>query len=359
MKVYCYPVSRDSAYVPLLFTGLEDRYQPVYREEGPLRRAIDEIKGGRPVIVHIHWEEFVFRACTSDAQADAAAADFLGELSEIKALNGPIAWTIHNELPHVLGFHRQFLAVRRRLAGLADVILVHNAASIDALAAQVDLDRGKVQRLAHPSYLGRHENEATLQRGLAAPHAPVIQGFGWIRLQKGFGAMIDMLPPAFLAPRGLGIRISGRGEEAAAVKAQHATRTDVDWDIRHVPDAEAPGLLRSAACVVLPYERVLTSGVALLAMSVGAMLVAVDIPQLRELVPDVNHRFLYPRADTAAFQAVIDTVLSLSRRDRRDAVSSNISVARDICPLKVARKLACTYDLLRSENRGRPAERPA
>ena len=350
MKVYCYPVSNNSTYVPLLFDGIQHRYQPVYRQGGSLGHAIDDLNAGRSVIVHIHWEEFIFRHCGSNAQADAAAVEFMRETSEIRARRGPIVWTIHNELPHIIAFHRQFLAIRRRLAETADLILVHNAASIEALAAQVDLDRAKVRQLPHPSYLGRHEDEAALRRGLDEPHGPIVQGFGWIRLQKGFGGMIAMLTPEFLAARGLAVRISGQGVEAAAVIAQQASRTDVDWDIRHVPDAETPALLRSAACVVLPYERVLTSGVALLAMSVGAMLVAVDIPQLRELTPPENHRFLYPRGDAAAFRDVIDAVIALSPLERRTAIEANLLRSYCYHPTKIAKSLASLYDRLRAES---------
>jgi beta-1,4-mannosyltransferase len=343
-RVYCYPVSRNSTYVPLLFDGIEDRYERIYREDGSLDDAIAEIDAGRAVVVHIHWEEFVFRDCMTDAEADAAAATFARQIGALRERNAPIVWTVHNELPHLIGFHDRFLATRVLLARAADAILVHNATSIDVLATQVDLDRAKVSLLPHPSYLDRFESEATLLDGLDEPHERRIQSFGWIRLQKGFGEMIEMLSPSYLRSRGASIRISGEGAEATAVIARVADRTDVEWDIRHVPDAEVPRLLRSAACVVLPYERVLTSGVALLAMSVGALLVAVDIPQLRELLPVENRRFLYPRGDGAALRRAIDDALGLSAFDRRRRIDANLAIARDVRPRAIARRLADVYD---------------
>jgi glycosyltransferase involved in cell wall biosynthesis len=339
-------VSRASAYAPLLFTGIAERYEPRYREDASLDDAIAARDAGATVIVHVHWEEFVLRACASDADADAAVAAFARRIAALHARRVPIVWTIHNETPHEIGYLRAFFAFRALLAEAADVVLVHNAVSIEVLARQVALDRAKVRLLPHPSYLGRLEDADSLRAGLAVPHGPWIQGFGWIRRQKGFGAMIAALPPAFLAARGLAIRISGSGDEAAAVVAEHAARTDVVWDVRHVPDAEIPALLRSALCVVLPYERVLTSGAALLAMSVGAMLVAVDLPQLRELVAVEGRRFLYPRGDGEALRRAIDAVAALPHHERRTIADANLALARRVHPAAISARLAAIYDAL-------------
>lgn len=347
MKVYCYPVDRNSTYVPLLFTGTEDAFEIVYRQDGSLVDAMNDREAGIDVIVHIHWEEFVLRECRSEARADEEAATFVRQLIAIHARGISIVWTMHNELPHIIPYQRQFLEMRAWLAAHADAILVHDEGAIHVLAEQVAFDRSRVHILPHPSYLGNVESEAELEAGLALPHDPVIQCFGWIRLQKGFGEMIEMLPRDFLTSLGARIRISGQDAEAAAVIAQQPERTDVCWDVRHVPKVDVPTLLRSAACVVLPYERVLTSGVALLAMSAGAMIVAVDIPQLRELLPEPSRRFLYARGDGHAFRAVVAHVFALSREGRQEIVDANLEVARERHPKNIARRLAKIYGSLR------------
>ncbi len=346
VRVFCYPASSDSQYVPLLFEGIGQRYRPVYRQQGALDDAIAAVDAGQKIVVHIHWEEFIFDDCASDAEADHAAAAFAEQIEALGRRDVVLFWTVHNEWPHSSPFRRQFLATRTLLAARADAILVHNAASIEALDAQVALDRRKLRLLPHPSYVGRYESEAALAAGLNDPCDRIVQGFGWIRRQKGFGEMIDALPQTWLAARGAHIRISGAGEEAADVSAGHADRTDIEWDIRHVPDAAVPRLLRSAACVVLPYERVLTSGVALLAMSVGALLVGVDITQLRDLLPRENHRFLYTRGNAAALRAVIDEVLALNTIERRLVIAANLAAIAAFRSDATARALAALYDTL-------------
>ncbi len=346
MNVYCYPAGRDSTYVPLLFTGIEDRYRPIYRQDGSLADALADIAAGGDAIVHVHWEEFALGDCRTQAQADEEAARFAQLVAALAAYDAPIVWTVHNELPHVIGYHRAFLAMRAALAAHARAILVHDATSIEVLAAQVDLDRSRVEILPHPSYLDRFEDDATLRAGLGQPCEPVVQGFGWIRLQKGFNEMIAMLHAEFLRSHGARIRISGDDAEAAAVIARSPGRRDVEWDVRHVPAHDVPVLLRSASCVVLPYERVLTSGVALVAMSVGALLVAVDIPQMRELLPEENHRFLYARGDGAALRRVVGDVFALPALERARVIAANLAVARERRPAIVAQRLATIYDRL-------------
>jgi glycosyltransferase involved in cell wall biosynthesis len=352
VPVYCWPVSRASAYVPLLFAGITDRYEPRYREDASLDDALAARHAGRRAIVHVHWEEFVLRDCTTDAAADAAADAFAERIAALRARATPIVWTVHNELPHEIRFHHAFLRMRAMLADAADVILVHNAASIDVLARQVTLHRAKVVTLDHPSYLGRMEDDGALRAGRETPPQHWVQGFGWIRRQKGFGAMIDALPLAFLQERGLAIRISGAGDEAAAVLAERAARTDVVWDVRHVPDAEVPSLLRAATCVVLPYERVLTSGVALLAMSVGAMIVGVDIPQFRDVLPPASQRFLYAAGDGADLRRTIVAVRALLPSERRAIVDEHLRIAERVRPEIIAGRLAAIYDAVLATSAG-------
>lgn len=357
VKVYCYPAHEGSAYIPLLFTGTQHRYQPVDRQHGTLTDAIAELDAGHRVIVHVHWEEFVLDGCATEDEADAAARAFCGDVEGIQRRTAPLLWTVHNELPHEIDHHLQFMRMRRLLARAADIVLVHDEASIEVLADQVDLDRSKVRVLPHPSYLDVHEDAATLAAGLDTVPERRIQGFGWIRTQKGFAEMLDALPPSYLTAHQLVVRISGHGPMARAI-ADRVQRDDVQWDVRHVPGAEAPQLLRSATCVVLPYRRALTSGVAVLAMSVGALVVAVDTPAMRELLPPEHHRFLYRVADPSDLRRTIDTVVGLPASERRRLLEANLAVARTRHPRAVSASLAELYDD-RWRRRSAPRSAPA
>ena len=345
-KVYCYPVTSDSAYVPLLFRGTDERYVPVYRDDATVADAVDDLQRGLPVILHVHWEEFVFRGCRSNASADDALCSLEQLLRLFRAGGGRIVWTVHNEMPHVVRWERQFLRARGLLAELSDAVLVHDIPSIERLAAQIDLARERVWVLPHPSYLDEYEGGAALRAGLGHRPTGVVQCFGWIRRQKGFGDLIAMLGRDYLAARRLRIRVSGAGVELGAVKAQNPDRDDVIWDVRHVPDAEVPALLRAATCVVLPYRRVLTSGAALVAMSVGAPLVAVDDPAFRDLLPASSQELLYPSGNGLALKAIIDRLHAMKPPERASLIDANLAIARGRHPRRVSKALADIYDAL-------------
>jgi beta-1,4-mannosyltransferase len=343
MDVFCYPAGRKSIYIPLLFSGIRDRYEPVLGSSPDA--AIARLRRGERAILHIHWEEFIFARRTTAEEANSAAAEFAAAIHLFKSLGGVVFWTAHNVVPHQLPYLEQFLEVRRLLAGIADAILLHNACSADLLRSQVELPPSRVHVVPHPAYLGLYEPEVVADAGIGAPSDRTLLCFGSVRRQKGFGRLIDMLPAPFLEARRARIRVSGTGSEARRVRDAHADRPDVTWDLRYVPMDEAPGLIRGSACVILPYETFLTSGVALLVLSVGGVLAAADAPQFREILPPASHRFLYRPGDAADARRVVDAVLALSAEDRAAIQQANLDVAKRYRAATVGPQLAALYDL--------------
>jgi glycosyltransferase involved in cell wall biosynthesis len=346
MRVFVYPVSTKSIYVPLTFRGIEDRYQCMLGAEGTIDKAINHAKSYKQALLHVQWEEFLFKECLSTEDADARLARFKKKLRIFAGLGGRTILTIHNELPHRIAFHHHFLLARQAAADASQAIILHSSAAAHVLFSQIKVDEAKIRLLPHPSYIGRYEEEATAREGLRTPSNGTILGFGSIRAQKGFVRLVEMLPSAFLDEIGARLRISGKGADAPKVRESCGDRPDVLWDIRYVPDAEAASLIRSAACVALVYERFLTSGVAHLVISVGGLFVAPDAPQHRELLPSINHRFLFREGDADDFRRAMRTVTTLSAAERRVAMEANFEVALGLRPETIAARLADLYDTI-------------
>jgi glycosyltransferase involved in cell wall biosynthesis len=343
MKVFCYAAGKTSLYIPLLFGAIRDRYEPLLGADATPAAAIACLRRGETVLMHIHWEEFILQKCRSVEEAKGAALLFEERMREFRRLGGRTFWTVHNLVPHRVPYLEQFLDLRRFLAGFCDSILVHNASAIPALQGQAECPESRIGVLPHPSYVGFYETEAQAEAGIGAPAERALLCFGSVRRQKGFGRFIDMLPAEFLAARAARIRVSGTGPEAEQVRAAHAHRSDVQWDLRYVPMEEAPGLIRSSACVALPYENFLTSGVALLVMSVGGLLLAADAPQFREILPPENHRFLYRPGDAADLRRAVEAVLALGSAERAELCRANFRAARRFDPHLVGERLAALY----------------
>lgn len=348
MRVFCFAAGSRSLYIPLLHRHIADRYPPVIGAAADPGRALQALRAGEDVLLHIHWEEFVLGKATSAGVARARALLFTEQLRAFRRAGGRLFWTIHNLLPHRVPHVAEFLALRRFLADRAERILVHSASAIPLLQAQVDLPLDRVTVLPHPAYTDVYEPAAVTEActGSAADRSLLL--FGSVRKQKNIGGFIDLLPPEFLAARGAQIRVSGADTEAEAeqIRASQAHRQDVIWDLRYVPMEESPALIRGAACTVLPYESFLTSGVALLVLSLGGLLVAADAPQFRELLPQDNHRFLYRPGDAQDLQRVVDLVLGLSAAERAQACRANLAAAQAHAPDIIGRRLAACYDAL-------------
>ncbi|WP_131829496.1 polysaccharide pyruvyl transferase family protein [Teichococcus deserti] len=355
-------------YSRLLMTPLAPDYEPLFAEQAPaaeaagsfaphaqLIQAIAHAEAGLPVLLHVHWEEFFLKVASDAAEADEAALLAIQQMEKLRRLGGRLIWTVHNAAPHRMPHRQAFMTLRRWLAAQADAILVHSQHAVEFLSAQVTVDRARIQVLPHPSYLGHYEPEAAAAAGLGTAPSRVVLGFGRVQPQKGFDRLVGMLPAAYLAAQQAMLRISGEGGRGArALRRSLPERTDVQWDFRHVPDAEVPGLIRDAACVVLAYEQFLTSGVAMLVLSCGGILVAPDVPQLRELLPEALHRFLYQDGDAVDLQMVVSGVLALSEADRLACRRLGLEVARRLRPAVVAAELAAVYDRLSAGPPPRP-----
>ncbi|WP_342152848.1 glycosyltransferase [Methylorubrum sp. SB2] len=297
--------------------------------------------------MHVQWEEFALTGCADELEARRRGERFAHVLEAYQNRGGRVVLTIHNEEPHSGVFIDTFMMLRRAVGRLADLVLVHDAHAAELMRRQIG-DAARIAILPHPSSLDVYESAATLTAALPAAPSRTLLGFGAMRAQKGFADMINHLPPEFLAERGARLRFSGVGDVAASLAECHGDRTDIDFDIRYVPDDEVPALLRGSAAVVLPYKRMLTSGVALLTMSCGGVIVAPDLPPMRLLLPEVGHNLLFRPDDADDFRRAADAALTLSQDARRLLIAEGLDIARAHHPRIVSARLSTHYDILLS-----------
>jgi glycosyltransferase involved in cell wall biosynthesis len=346
LKVINQVIYAENPYHRILYAGLEGRYEPVRAD---VDAAIDAIRVDGQQILHIHWEEHAIRHCVTAVEARASTDYFLRRLADFRKLGGRVLWTVHNLMPHELQHPEVFIELRRGLAHEVDVILVHNLEAINVLRAQVALEQSKLFYLPHPSYLGVYEpEEETEQRALAAPRTRHLLAFGKMRRYKGFDTLLDFLPEQFLTDHDLTLSIVGQPlpqedfAEALATKA--AGRQRVTIEPRNVPDEDVATLFRGAECLVLPYERFLTSGVALLALTLGVPTIAPATNAMRELFPALAHPLLYRPGEVEDFQRAVSETVGLAASERADLVRALVARARYLRPEKTGALLGALYD---------------
>jgi glycosyltransferase involved in cell wall biosynthesis len=227
---------------------------------------------GRVQVLHLHWPELYYRGRGGRVTVRSAAG-FVAALAAARALGYRIVWTVHNALPHErrgLGDRalRWMLCRTARLvvhAESARRVLPHGGrgAAVVPHGHYIDVYPRAVERGEARRRLGLREDET------------VFLSFGQVRPYKG----IPELLAAFAALEAPGIRLVVAGGAtdaalAAAVARDAARDPRVVAHLAHVADADVQGYFEAADWVVLPYREVLTSGSALLALSLGRPVIA-------------------------------------------------------------------------------------
>ncbi|MDH4386237.1 MAG: glycosyltransferase [Caulobacter sp.] len=359
MEVVNYVIYRDNPYHQLLYSALDGRYTAV---RGDIDLATEQLTRDGRQIFHVHWEEHALRPCSTTVEARAVKDFLLTQIARFKGLGGRVVWTVHNVMPHELEHADVFLDLRRGLADIADLILVHNVEAVGLLQEQVSLDICKVVHLAHPSYQGIYPSARSGPEARGDLPAGRLLAFVKVRRYKGFDGLLDMLPDRFLAENDLTLQITGQPlagdgfSDELLVRANGRARVDLDF--RVVPDEEVITLLRSATCVVLPYERFLTSGVSLLCLTAGALVVAPRVAALEEVFPASCHRLLYRPGDAEDLRRAVLEANSLSPEEREGMTADSLARADWLSPKRISTRLGRLYDELLYQG-GKPLGEPA
>jgi D-inositol-3-phosphate glycosyltransferase len=187
---------------------------------------------------------------------------------------------------------------------LASRLIVHNQTSKEELIEKLNIDVKKISVIPHGNYLEAISNvpsppEARHALGIGVTKK-VILFFGQIKEVKGIDLLIEALPA-----------IAREIPEAMLVIAGRPWKTDfsryttlIDTmgvrdrcmvHLDYVPDDQVPQYYAAADVVVLPYRRIYQSGVILLAMSYGKVVVASDLPGMSEVVVDGENGYLFLR----------------------------------------------------------------
>lgn len=337
-------IYQDNPYHALLYAALGGRYDPI---RGGIEDAFSLLPEG-PALLHIHWEEHALRGAASPAEAMLTARHLAARLAAFRAAGGRILWTLHNAAPHEALPEAAFLEWRRAIAAQSHRILIHSTEALSLLESTVGPVAEKAFLLPHPAYLGIYEPEPA--------HPAPAEGrgllcFGKLRGYKRLDRVLDALPEAMLA--GLGARLTIAGEALpgdaalAALQAATAGRSSLDWQIRRITDAETAQLFRASRAVVLDYERHLSSGVALLALSFGRPLVAPRLPGLLEILPTAAHRLLFTPGSAEDLRRAAAEVLSLEPAAHAALAEACLERARHYHPQRISRMLGAVYDAVR------------
>ncbi|GIV97695.1 MAG: peptidase M14 [Herpetosiphonaceae bacterium] len=360
MIVFPFPPDVPSnRYLDLLYTSLAQHSDLAVRRLRPARRIPRELwRAGPRAILHLHWFDGLLQR-RSLLMTGARSLGFLLALRLFQWRGARIVWTVHNLEPHETYHRRLARWVYRRVAGRVDAVIVHSRAA-ERLVRQ---HYGKPRRLfiiPHGNYIGVYGPEVEQHKArsrLGLPQTgPVLIALGALRPYKGYEMLLEAfagLPPD---QRGCLLIAGAPNDPAYGAEIQRRAAAVAGAEVRvgFVADEELPLYLGAADLVVLPYQRMLTSGMLLCALSYSRPVVAPDLPPIAEIVREGREGFLYPAGEIeelrqALWRALTHPALPSLRQTARAAAE----------PLSWARIAGWTAEVYQVISQGARSDEPA
>lgn len=282
---------------------------------------------GRPDVLHLHW---VHRFIETERRAGAVislllAARLLLELATFRLAGVRVVWTVHNVVSHERARPELELAFRHLVARLTDVLLVHCEAARETVSQRYRIRSGgtRIDVVRHGNYdafYPRDVDRRAAREELDLPQdAPVILYFGLIRRYKRVPTLIESFRENDAG--GYLLVVGNPWNEAIEqeVETAAANAADVRTVLEYVPDEEVPHYFAAADAAVLPHDRILTSGSAILAMTFSRAVIAPERGCLPSLLESGGGMTFDP-ATPGALGAVLEE--ALRDRDRLEAMGT-------------------------------------
>jgi glycosyltransferase involved in cell wall biosynthesis len=269
------------------------------------------------LLFHLHWEDAAYRNEPDAAAAAAAAERFVADLERLVDSGAGLLWTVHNEAPHDDRFPEVQARLRPALVALADRVHLHSLAAAGWARDALGVPPERLVVVPHGNYRPRFHpldgDPAASRAALGIPaEARVLLLFGRLDAYKGGAELLRTF--AGRDRPGLWLILAGRqvaplDEPLAALP--EALRARIVVEPGPVPDARVPLLFHAADALVAPYRAVLTSGAAMLALSLGRPVVGPALPGLTDLVADGVEGLLYDPLDPDGLGRAVDRLLAL------------------------------------------------
>lgn len=305
-----YPIPHQlltSPYLDQLYAPLAGRADLEIRRVG-FRAAVGALlrNGADTRIAHWHFFDELTQRPSPLATAARTLA-FIGLLRAMRARGAGLIWTAHNIEPHELRHARWATRAYEAICDQSHAIIAHSAAAAELLRARYAV-RGPIAVIPHGSYVGLHgprrdRRASRAELGIAGAGF-IALALGTLRPYKG----LELLLEAWRGSTGrLIIAGQAKDQEYAAMLAARAAATPgAEFRPGFIPDEALSAWLAAADVVVLPYRKLLTSGVLLWALSYGTPVVAPDVPPVRELVAEGREGFLFAPADASSLRAALE-----------------------------------------------------
>ena len=304
-----------------------------------------------PGILNIHWTTPILQYATGPFRAAIELDRFSAALHKFRTAGGRLVWTLHNVLPHEARHVWAETQLAQLLADRADAI--HALSEITARQASevLRLDPRRVVVIEHSSYVGQYPDwisrDAARQpaRTVGPPTrcwsrwAASAPTRGWAGCSTSSTSWPRRTPASHLLVAGK----PAATQETAGLERRCEQSSRVISEFSHVPDDQLQVWFGAADLAVLPYSRILNSGVFWLAQSFGLPIVGPRTGALLDLADEPHVTPVQPpRRPVAQGDAALDDHRARRRSAsvRSAAHAASLSAARSRPPHRMAEDFA-------------------
>ncbi len=320
----------SNPYQELLTRSLVERGITVQRARAtgrrPLASAVSE--HGLPDVVHLHWQHrFFVPTGGGPFRAVLQTLLFFRDLNRLRRSGVRFVWTVHNVVNHERRYERWERFACRRLARKVDEMTVHCRAARRTVAEAYGVDARDITVIEHPHYREWYPegiDRIEARERLRLPKSGrIFLHFGLIRPYKGIEDLLDAF--SRLDEEDVHLVIVGRAASPrlAGLISRHCQEDPrVRCELEYADDQRLVTYLSAADAVVLPYERLLTSGSAVLAASLGRAVVAPRLGCLKDVPDDAIVAYEQDESDGlhGALHTALDRDLEAVGRRARERV---------------------------------------
>ena len=298
-----YPLENN--YITCLWSSVS--FYGVEVEQIDLPAIVTQLKANQKTgdVFHLHWIQSCYNLAPNKVvQSLWSTLRNLRHLFWLKSQGYQLVWTVHNTFSHHCNaplLEQNFRWILSRLCSDIIVMSEHSWREF----AQMYGRTHRVHIVPHGNYIGAYPNqisrtEARQLLGIA-PHKTVLLHFGKIKPYKGIKQLIAAFKQikdteAVLLIAGLCREREFLTEIKQAIKADPRIVLRPDF----IEDENVQVYMNACDWVTLPYQKVLNSGSALLALSFGRPVIVPQQGSLTELIADGEHGFCYVRDDELA-----------------------------------------------------------
>jgi beta-1,4-mannosyltransferase len=306
--------------------GVDVNFSSGYRRVLPLLREVIA-SSRRDNIIHLHWIVPYLKG-KHRLLKTIYAIKFLLDVALVKLAGVKIIWTIHNRVNHESRFPGIELWVRRNLVKLVDGIILHNHATVEAIAQEYQFSPQKASVILHGHYRDIYQSPVTQsiarQKLNLPPQGYIFLNLGLLRAYKGIETLIDIWSQNQDVFLGHTLLIAGKAESNYASQLQQKI-ADIKGIVlipEFIDEADIHLFFSAATVVVLPYQNILNSGSLILAMSYGLPVIAPRIGSIPEYLGNADKLLYQPDDSFGLFKSLEMSLKTDLQQLSQDAIKA-------------------------------------